>query len=469
VLIAAMATLAALCLVLWFESPPPQEIVLRTPGKMDRPVTKQEKVNLEGKFEKFDDAVIKPSGSWPRFRGVNYDNISTEKVELAKPWGEKGPPVLWSIDDLGEGYAGPAILNGRVYLLDYNEKEQSDSLRCFSLNDGKEIWRRSYKSRTKNNHGMSRTVPTVTDKYVVTIGPRCHVLCVDTETGAFRWGIDMANEYGSEFPDWYAAQCPLVDNGVAVLAPCGSNTLMMGVSCDTGKVLWQTPNNHEPKKWQMSHASIMPMTFKGKKMYVYTAIGGMLGVSAEEADRGSVLWETKEWTEAVLAPSPVILDDGRILVTAGYAAGSAMFQLAEANGKFSVKQVYRLNERVFGCEQHTPILYNGCLFTVLSPNAGAVRQQVVCMKPDGTVQWTSGQSERFGLGPFMIAGNRMFILNDDGELTVIKASTEEYEKLAHAKVLSGHETWAPLAYVDGKLLVRDAKRMLCLEIENMVK
>jgi outer membrane protein assembly factor BamB len=467
VIITATAALAVLCLVLWLDSPPPQIIQERVPEKdMEAwqaalASTNAEKVNLEGKFLKFDGAVVKPSGAWPRFRGANYDNISTEKANIGEPWGGKCPPVAWTIDDLGEGYAGPAVLNGRLYMLDFDEKQESDSLRCFSFNDGKEIWRRFYKSPTKRNHGMSRTVPAVTDKYIVTVGPRCHVLCVDTETGAYRWGIDMEREYNAKIPLWYTAQCPLIDNGIAVLAPCGTNVLMMGVDCDTGKVVWQTPNTHG---WDMSHSSIMQMTFKGRKMYVYATIGGMVGVSADEADRGTVLWETTEWNHSVIAPSPVVFEDGRIFVTAGYGVGSAMFQLAEKGGKFSAKQVYQLDRKVFASEQHTPILYKGHLYSVLPPDAGATKQQAVCVKPDGTVAWASGPSERFGLGPFMVADDKMFILSDDGDLTVIRATPEKFEKLATAKVLTGHEAWAPMAYVDGKLLVRDTTHMVCLDI-----
>ena len=43
----------------------------------------------------------------------------------------------------------------------------------------------------KRNHGMSRTVPAVTDKYVVAIGPKCDVSCLDPATGKPYWLIDL--------------------------------------------------------------------------------------------------------------------------------------------------------------------------------------------------------------------------------------------------------------------------------------
>ena len=66
------------------------------------------------------------------------DGVSREAVPLATTWPESGPPILWSVE-LGEGYAGPAVLKGRVYLLDYDQKERADTLLCLSLADGKEI------------------------------------------------------------------------------------------------------------------------------------------------------------------------------------------------------------------------------------------------------------------------------------------------------------------------------------------
>jgi len=137
-------------------------------------------VELRGEFVQLDGVPADLPGAWPRFRGANLDAISSDvNVTLARAWPASGPKVLWSID-VGEGYAGAAVLAGRVYVLDYDREKQADVIRCLSLADGKEIWRYSYLVKVKRNHGMSRTVPAVTDKYIVTMGPKCHVTCLDS-------------------------------------------------------------------------------------------------------------------------------------------------------------------------------------------------------------------------------------------------------------------------------------------------
>lgn len=86
------------------------------------------------------------------------------------------------------------------------------------------------------------------------------------------------------------------------------------------------------------------------------------------------------------------------------------------------------------------------------------------MDPAGRIMWNSGSGERFGLGPFMIADGKMLILDDNGLLTMIRATESGYVKIARAKVLEGNEAWAPMALVNGLLLVRDYGEMRCLDL-----
>lgn len=423
---------------------------------------KAEEVDIEGTFEKFDGKPGNTESTWPHFRGADFRNICDRSVPLTESWSTGGPPLLWSID-LGEGHAGAAVWDGRVFVMDYDEEKQGDALRCFSVTDGKEIWRRWYEAPTKRNHGVSRTVPAVTEKYTVTIGPRCHVMCVDTKTGDFRWGIDLVREYGSTVPMWYTGQCPMIDGGATVLAPAGK-TLLMGVDCETGDVVWQTPN---PDNWNMSHSSVMPMTILGKRMYVYCAENGVCGVSAEEEDRGTLLWKTTAWAHPVTSPSPIPVSDSRIFLTAGYGGGSMMLELKKENDEFTAEKLFELDKTTFGCEQQTPIFYQNHIFGILPKDASALRGQFACLNTEGELVWSSGKTERFGLGPFLIADGKIFILNDNGELTLIRASVEGYERLAQARVLKGHDAWAPMALVDGKLLLRDSKRMVCLDVRRL--
>lgn len=404
-------------------------------------------------------------GSWTAFRGAKYDNVVSD-IALANKWPKDGPPVKWTVSGLGEGYSGAAAVAGRIYLQDYDPKTKEESIRCFSLDDGKEIWRRSYAVKILNNHGFTRTVPAVTEKYVVSMGSKCHVLCVDAQSGAMKWGIDLMKDYGTKMPDWYTAQCPIIDGNAAIIAPGGKEVLMMGVDLETGKILWKTPN---PGKLAMSHSSITPMTFKGKKMYLYCAEWGKLvGVSVDAADVGTVLWEVTCLDKQVIAPSPVVMDDGYIFMTAGYEGGSSLVQLTEEGGKFAPKVLWKLEPKDgLSCEQQTPVYYNKHIFALMPDSSGGRKQQLVCMNPydKGKIVWESGKEKRFGqYEPILLADGKFYVLGKDCRLTLVKASTQKYEELGQCKVLQGHDAWAPIALVGDRLLIRDSTVMVCLDV-----
>jgi outer membrane protein assembly factor BamB len=454
--------LAVFLLARWFAYDPARELARSLPG-MDGSSAGSEqaiadilKVDLAGTLEKYDGVPSSLPGAWPRFRGPDFDNISKADVKLADSWPESGPEILWSVA-LGEGHAAPAVFNGCVYLFDYDEQKRADALRCFSLADGKEIWRRSYALPAKRNHGLSRTIPAVTEDCIVTIGPRCHVSCVETATGAFRWGIDLQKEYGTTEPLWFTGQCPLIDEGRAILAPGGSDALLMAVDCKTGEVVWKTPN---PNGWKMSHSSVMPLTLHGETMYVYAAVGGMAGISKD----GKIRWQIP-WSASVVAPSPVPVPGNRIFITAGYGAGSLMVQIGKTADGFSAKEVARTGPQDWlACEQQTPILHDGLLYGIMPKDGGALKQQFVCYDPSGGLVWSSGKTNRFGLGPFLLADGKFFIVDDDGTLTMLAVSRDGYKQLAQHKVLAGHDAWGPIALAGTRMLLRDSTRMVCIEV-----
>jgi len=450
----ALALFAIAALTVWLLQSGDKPLALRVPGTDQapgfEPGSKPNPV-LAGKLIRSDGQPSRLPGAWPQFRGPNRDGLAKEN-SLSHTWQPSEPRELWAVD-LGEGYAGAVVLGGRVYIMDYDGEKKQDALRCLSLENGQEIWRYVYPVAVKRNHGMSRTVPAVTDKVVVGIGPKCHVVCLDSSSGELRWGLDLVREYGTTVPPWYAGQCPFIDGDHVILAPGGRTALLLALDAQTGSVLWQTPNTNG---WKMTHSSVMPMNFAGQRMYVYCANNGVLGVSATN---GMILWETTEWKISIATvPSPLVLDAGRVFLSGGYNAGSLMLQLKPEGDRFTPQTVFKLTPEAFGATQHTPILYDNHIYGV-RPDG-----RFVCLTPEGRPVWTSDSGQQFGLGPFLVADGLIFSMNDSGLLRLIEATPQKYHLLGQAHVLKGRESWAPLALARGRLLARDLTRMVCLEV-----
>ena len=451
----------------------PAELSVRIPGMDNRPkVEPRSETIIVGEFfdslGTFDELV---PGEWPRFRGANFDNIVRDTFKMAESWDTTGPPLVWKVT-LGEGYAGPAVKNGRVYLLDYNERRKADMLRCFSLKSGTELWRRYYNVDMKRNHGYSRTIPAVTDKYLVSVGPRSHVMCVDPITGDLFWTIDMEKEFGVPgspkgkiTPDFYSGQCPLIDNDVAILAP-GGKALMIGVKCSDGEILWRTPN---PDSLLMSHGSIMPLVIHGRKMYVYNAVGGVVGIAADGPDVGKLLWKNKEWSPATTAASPVLLDGNRIAVFGSYGAGGGTLRIDfDGNGYTAVLEESHKSMEGISSDQQTPVLTGDFLWSVMPENAGPLKKQLVCYNRSDLrrLVWSSGKDMRFGrgLGPYIVKDDKLILLDDDANLYFFRLEGSSAALISSHHILDGIEAWGPMAIAGNNLLLKDARNMLCLYI-----
>jgi len=451
-------------IVAWHLYTPRSHLTIQAPGADNRPEGMARNINdvLIGEyFLKYDDVSSALTGKWTCFRGEQSNNIivASETLNIT----DANYPVMWRIET-GEGYAAPVIYNGRFYFLDYVEELNSDALRCFSIETGKELWRRWYRSPMKRNHGFSRTVPAIGAGYVITIGPQGHVMCCDPITGDLKWTIDMQKEFKSEVPFWYAGQCPRVEGDILILAPAGEEVLMCGIDVHSGKPVWTTSNT---LKYKMSHSSVAPMSFGGKKMYVYAGVGGVCGVSAEEADRGSILWETSQWQPSVVAPSPVQVSANQIFTVAGYGAGGAMLRVDKNGSKWTAKvtEQYKPNEGL-SSEQQTPVLYKNMLISIMPKDGGRNRDRLVCFSPSNvrTPVWIS--DERFGLGPYIVINNQLFLFNDDGELFVYDIMQQSMKLLKRQRITNGVDAWGPMAYADGILIVRDDHTVVGMKISE---
>jgi len=123
----------------WLNYDPTNEFSINLEGTDNRGegVTILQNVSIGEHFEEYSDNYTELNETWPRFRGEDIDNISKSRVKLTEKFGPEGPKILWS-KNLGEGHSGAAIWKGLAYVLDYDEEERADNLRCFSLVDGEE-------------------------------------------------------------------------------------------------------------------------------------------------------------------------------------------------------------------------------------------------------------------------------------------------------------------------------------------
>ena len=399
-------------------------------------------------------AATAMAANWPQFRGPDRDGKSPE-TGLLRTWPDGGPEVLWETE-LGQGYSSPAIYDGKVYFNDYDEATFEFLVRCLTLDEGKELWRFKEKRRVRPNHGITRSVPATDGKYVFSLDPKAVLHALDAETGKEIWRKNFVQDYGSKIPPWYNGQNPLIEDDKVLVAPVGTSALIVALDKATGKEIWTTPN---PEGWLLSHSSLMPAKLGGVDQYLFSVLQGTVGISAAD---GKLLWHFPFKFNISVSPSPLAIDDERVYVTAAYDSGGAMFRVKRDGDKFTTEEIFGHASNTWNSEVQTPILFEAHMFAVGKKKRGLF----TCLDYDGKQVWSSDGKAYFGLGSFILADGMWFILEGKtGMLRLLEASTEGYKELASAQILGGHDVWGPPALSDGKLVIRDFGRMVCLKVK----
>ncbi len=408
---------------------------------------------------------------WPQYLGPNRNSISDQKGIL-RTWPATGPEVLWTAN-IGIGYGGPVAKDGKIYLLDRDDKV-GDNLRCFELSTGKELWNFAYDAPGSVSFPGSRSVPVVDSKHVYTCGPYGDLYCIDINTYKPVWNKNVWKDFGgAEIPKWAISQCPIIYGDLLILASQAPQAGVVAYEKLTGKVKWTTPS-----LGAVGYVSPTIIKIDGKDHVVMVSAsqrgGGSKGkVVGIEPLTGKINWEFDNWECAIPVPSAVDAGDNKILVTGGYELGALMIKVEKkADGSYGTTELFRTVE--FGDQTKTPLFYNGYFYAEYGTNSR--RDGLVCMDMNGQIMWKTKKEPDFNKGSMILADGLILATNGAKALYLIEPDPKAFKTIASAELLVeqktdaqsaeryGIQNWGPIALADGKLLIRDQSRLLCVKV-----
>ena len=286
------------------------------------------------------------AADWPQYYGPRRDATSAEKGIL-RSWSKEGPKVLWTAP-VNIGYGGPVVYGGRVYLLDRDDKV-GDNLRCLNFASGKELWNFAYDAPGKFDHPGSRTTPTVDADNVYTCGPLGDLYCISTMQHKPVWHKNIWKDFGGEqLPKWGITQNPLIYENLLIAASQTSQASVVAYDKLTGELRWKSTIPSGDVGFFSRQIGRLILGQSGNAGYVSPSIakvGGedqivmitaatgfgrsASGGSVDGIDplNGHILWTYRNWQCNIPVPHAVDAGGGRILITGGYGAGTAMLKV----------------------------------------------------------------------------------------------------------------------------------------------
>ena len=376
------------------------------------------------------------TADWPHFRGPNADGIAPE-TGINKDWLTRPPKRLWLTAMSDNGFAGPCVADGKVFIIDHQNGK--DVIRALDFTTGKELWTFVYQDMQVSNYGFSQSTPTVDNGKLYTVSRMGQVFCLNAGTGEKIWSCDMVAELGCRLPPWQIATSPLIDGEKLILCPGSPNGTVAALEKSTGKLLWRGGGS-EPT----GYATPVIATINGTKQYVVVSEASLNGV---DAGTGKLLWTFPWRTDMnVNAASPVI-DNNLVFITSAYDHGCALIEITPQG------PVKRWENTNMQSTFTTPILANGFLYGTSDPG------KLVCLEmKTGDVRWSQSGFEKGGL--IGVEGTLLVFEGARGNLVMVKITPDGYQELGRYKPLGG-QSWTSPIIADGKLVVRNPGLLAC--------
>lgn len=376
---------------------------------------------------------------WPQFRGPFLNGVSPEKG-IRKDWAQRPPTVRWKVAMSDDGYAGPSVAGGVVYIVDHVGAQ--DIVRALDLESGAERWRYAYAEEARNVYGYCRTTPTVADGRVYTMSREGLLHCLDARRGTLVWKRSMKEDFGGKSPMWKYAAPPLKHGKQIIVWPGGAASTIVALHPATGATLWHGGEGDVP-----GYGMPVPATLGGKRQYVMTVWKGFVG--AEEGT-GKVLWRIPwETTDGTNVASPIVIGDS-VFVTSSYGMGCAVYDVGPNGAR------ERWRNTAIRAHMNTPVLHEGLIYGIGDPG------YLVCLNPrDGTVRWRQMGFEKGGL--LAVDGVLIAVNGSGGDVVMVRLNPERYEELGRFTPLGG-QSWSPPVVAGGKLLVRNRKALACIDL-----
>ncbi len=397
------------------------------------------------------DAIERPRSNWPQWQGPARDNLSPE-TGLLTTWPAGGPPRLWLYSNAGNGYSGPAIVDGVLYIM--GTRDNREVVLALDAQTGQERWITPIDDIYRNNWGDGpRATPTVDTERVYVLSGQGTLACLNRADGKILWSKSMES-LGGRRPGWGYSESVLVDGPYVICTPGGRRGTIACLDKINGDVVWQS---HEIQDGAQ-YASIRILEAFGEKQYVQLTMEHLFAVRASD---GKLQWQVEFPGRTAVIPTPVVHPNRpAVFVTAGYGAGCKMVTLADGN---MVQLAYE-NKNMKN--HHGGVVLIGDYLYGYSDNVGWV-----CIEfATGELVWN--EKRALNKGSLTYADGKLYCLSEDrGDVVLVDASPEGWRERGRFQ-LQPQSTirsrqgriWTHPVVADGKLFLRDQEYIFCYDL-----
>jgi outer membrane protein assembly factor BamB len=394
------------------------------------------------------DSPRSPGTGWPQWGGPNRNFVTDSAV--ASSWPASGPPQIWR-RTLGDGFS--AIVSDGSTLYTLYRAGAEDVVVALDAASGKPRWETKYEAPfdetcSERLGPAPRSAPLIVGDRLITISAGGQMNSFDRSSGQKQWSAALVSPAsGTKKPCGYSTSPVAFGNTIITMAG-GKGRGVVAVDAESGREVWAAQD------FMNGYSSPLIIDLDGKPELIVFTAGEVAGL---DPATGALEWSHPHPAEfGVNVAMPVWGDDRLLFVSSAYNGGSRVLRLKREGSKVNVEEVWA-NKRVrihFGNAVRL-----GQRVYASNGDFGAAPFAAVDIMT-GDMVWRDRSVARATL---IGAGNRLIILDEDGNLSLATPGAEGLTINGRTQVFTGR-SWTVPTLVGTKLYLRDRKEMVALEL-----
>jgi outer membrane protein assembly factor BamB len=362
--------------------------------------------------------------------------VSAEQVSL------RNPRLLWK-KEVGAGFSAPVVAGGKLIL--FQRQDNSEVVEALNPATGASIWKFEYATSYRDDFGFDegpRGTPAVADGKIFTHGAEGVLHALDLSTGRRLWRVDTFSKFGIQKQFFGAAASPLV--GEAVYLNVGGSAGVAAFDKNSGNVLWTATTDEagysSPIQWN--------------KIILAFTRAGLVGIESSGKIRFSFPWRSRSQA-SVNAALPVAAGS-LVFLSASYSTGAVVLDISGAEPK----KLWSSDDALSN-HYATSVYRDGNLYGFHGRQEYGQELRCIEMRT-GKVMWTV---ERFGAGSVTLAGDRLFVVKENGEAVVAPAVPAAFRVEGKAQLLPAVVRSYP-AISDGRVYLRNEHTLAAYDVSS---
>ncbi|MCH7688610.1 MAG: PQQ-binding-like beta-propeller repeat protein [Planctomycetes bacterium] len=390
--------------------------------------------------------------NWTRFRGPNGQGISSE-VNLPITW-SADDKVAWKTSIPGEGWSSPIVYKQYVFLTTATEDGVSCRVICVNRDDGSIAWNTEVhrqKTGPKRRENSYATPTPVTD------GERVYAVFYD--------GTVVSVDFSGK-PVWKNREVKFFSlHGLGASPVLAHGQLIMpfdGSSADENRVGWKVPWKNavilsldaakgsvrwKGRRGESRVGHVTPILVDNGTQLVSAGGDRVQGFNARTGKR---IWSIYSQGEGV-TPSPVV-GDGLIFTSSGFEAPT--IRAIRLGGKGDITKTHIAWEQKKGVPAlASPLYVDPYLYTITRNNI------LHCIEAStGKIVWLQRLTGVHSASP-VFADGRIYVLSEDG-VTLVLRPGPRYDEVARNSI--GEKCLASMAVSQGHFYIRSSKHLFSI-------